>query len=878
MAFGDRNTGQPYEAHVRENASVRTLRVPLTVSLPPASSTPVSVRVVPGGTSAQNPADYTSISPTSFTFTPGGSQTQYLTVALAEDDSIADGNKRIEVEVTSAGGYSLRGSHRAILTIVDNEGPPGAPSGLTATPGQSSLNLSWTAPTASDYPATGYDVRYKLYLVRTAWDTIAITGGTATSHTIAGLVQGDRYIVQVRAKNTYGAGPWSSSWIGYLFSKVSLSASPNPVKEGSEVTVTATLSWSFPEDRRIHLLVSPGTTETLDFDDFALFAPIVIKAGTTSGSVTVETWEDKDEEDETFTVSLRGIDQNPRLVAGTPSEVTVTIQDTGSNSGGPPPGNPPRPPPPPPEDPPPEDPPPEDPPPEDPPPEDPPTEDPPAPTVALSASPNPVDEGDGVTVTASLSAALTDTVTIPLTVTSGTAEADDHGAPTGIVIDAGSSSGVTTVTTAQDDDQDDETFTVALGSLPSSLAAGTPSSVEITITDDDDGPPVQPPPAPTVALSASPNPVDEGDGVTVTASLSAALTVTVTIPLTVTSGTAEADDHGAPAGIVIDAGSTSGATTVTTAQDDDQDDETFTVALGSLPPTLAAGTPNSVEITITDDDRTGGGGGPPVQPTPAPTVALSASPNPVDEGDGVTVTATLSAALTVTVTIPLTVTSGTAEADDHGAPAGIVIDAGSTSGATTVTTAQDDDQDDETFTVALGSLPPTLAAGTPNSVEVTITDDDRTGGGGDPPVQPTPAPTVALSASPNPVDEGDSVTVTASLSAALTDAVTIPLTVTSGTAEADDHGAPTGIVIDAGSTSGATTVTTAQDDDQDDETFTVALGSLPSSLAAGTPSSVEITITDDDRTGGGDGPPTLGAAEKAHVDKVGSALLGLGSE
>ena len=441
--------------------------------------------------------------------------------------------------------------------------------------------------------------RYKLYLVRTAWDTIAITGGTATSHTIAGLVQGDRYIVQVRAKNTYGAGPWSSSWVGYLFSKVSLSASPNPVQEGSEVTVTATLSWSFPKDRRIHVYASPGTAETLDFDAAELSRPIVIEAGATSGTRTAETWEDADSEDETFTVRLRGIDQNPRLVAGTPSEVTVTIQDTGSNVRTPP------------EDPPPEDPPPENPPPENPPPENPPPENPPAPTVALSAQPNPVDEGDGVTVTASLSAALTDAVTIPLTVTSGTAEADDHGSPTGIVIDAGSSSGTATVTTAQDDDQDDETFTVALGSLPSSLAAGTPNSIEITITDDDDGPPVQPTPAPTVALSASPNPVDEGDGVTVTASLSAALTVTVTIPLTVTSGTAEAGDHGAPTGIVIGAGSSSGAATVTTAQDDDQDDETFTVALGSLPSSLAAGAPSSVEVTITDDDRTGGGGGPP---------------------------------------------------------------------------------------------------------------------------------------------------------------------------------------------------------------------------------------------------------------------------
>ena len=35
---------------------------------------------------------------------------------------------------------------------------------------------------------------------------------------------------------------------------------------------------------------------------------------------------------------------------------------------------------------------------------------------------------------------------------------------------------------------DDETFTVALGNLPSEVTAGSPSSVEATITDDDSGP------------------------------------------------------------------------------------------------------------------------------------------------------------------------------------------------------------------------------------------------------------------------------------------------------------------------------------------------------------------------------------------------------
>ena len=110
----------------------------------------------------------------------------------------------------------------------------------------------------------------------------------------------------------------------------------------------------------------------------------------------------------------------------------------------------------------------------------------------------------------------------------------------------------------------------------------------------------------------------------------------------------------------------------------------------------------------------------------------------------------------------------------------------------------------------------------------------------------TPAPpTVRLSASPNPVAEGSSVTVTARLSSTLASAVTVPLTVTRNTSESEDHGTLSSITINAGATSGTGTISTAQDADEDDETFTVALGTLPSSVTAGTPSSVTITISDD---------------------------------
>ena len=106
-------------------------------------------------------------------------------------------------------------------------------------------------------------------------------------------------------------------------------------------------------------------------------------------------------------------------------------------------------------------------------------------TVSLSAAPNPVTEGSPVTVTATLSAALTRDLSIPVTLTAGTAEPDDYGTLTSISISSGQTSGTGTITTAQDTDTDNETFTVSLGTPPSGVTAGTPGSVVITIRDDD---------------------------------------------------------------------------------------------------------------------------------------------------------------------------------------------------------------------------------------------------------------------------------------------------------------------------------------------------------------------------------------------------------
>ncbi len=131
---------------------------------------------------------------------------------------------------------------------------------------------------------------------------------------------------------------------------------------------------------------------------------------------------------------------------------------------------------------------------------------------------------------------------------------------------------------------------------------------------------------------------------------------------------------------------------------------------------------------------------------------------------------------------------------------------------------------------------------------------------------------VSLSVTPNPVDEGQSATVTARLSRALPNGVTIPLTLTAGTAESGDYGALTGIAVAAGSTTGTGTVATVEDADRDDETFTVALGALPDGLMPGDPSSVGVTIRD--RTPPPNRPPTVTVScDPCVVSPGGSSLL-----
>ena len=136
---------------------------------------------------------------------------------------------------------------------------------------------------------------------------------------------------------------------------------------------------------------------------------------------------------------------------------------------------------------------------------------------------------------------------------------------------------------------------------------------------------------------------------TVTAQLSVVSGQTVTVPFTV-SGTASspADYTITASPIVIPAGATSGAITITVADDAlDELDETVVVTMGAPGNGTAGGTITHT-ATITDND-----------PQPSMTFTTAAQSGAENEGT-ITVTAQLSAISGQNVTVPFTV-SGTGQ-------------------------------------------------------------------------------------------------------------------------------------------------------------------------------------------------------------------------
>ena len=382
------------------------------------------------------------------------------------------------------------------------------------------------------------------------------------------------------------------------------------------------------------------------------------------------------------------------------------------------------------------------------------TDDEGTPTVTLELSSPSISENGGVsTVTARLSGATSETVTLNVSAAplSGAVTNDFRlSGNTTLTITAGQTESTGAVTVAAEDNTiDAPAKTVQVSAAVTAGPAGmtAPAARTLTITDDEG--------TPTVTLELSSPSISENGGVsTVTARLSGATSETVTLNVSAAplSGAVTNDFRlSGNTTLTITAGQTESTGAVTVAAEDNTIDAPaktvqVSAAVAAGPAGMTA--PAARTLTITDDEGT-------------PAVTLELSSTSISENGGVsTVTARLSGATSETVTLNVSAAplSGAVTNDFRlSGNTTLTITAGQTESTGAVTVAAEDNTIDAPaktvqVSAAVAAGPAGMTA--PAARTLTITDDEG-------------APTVTLELSSTSISENGGVsTVTARLSGA----------------------------------------------------------------------------------------------------------------
>ena len=137
------------------------------------------------------------------TFTDGVSTTTSTTVT-----GLVNGTAYVfQVAAVNDAGT---GSYSSASSSVTPATTPGAPTSVTATPGNVSAAVSWTAPASNGAAITDYVVQFSSDSGST-WSTFADGTSSSTSATVTGLENGISYVFRVAATNSVGTGDYSSA-------------------------------------------------------------------------------------------------------------------------------------------------------------------------------------------------------------------------------------------------------------------------------------------------------------------------------------------------------------------------------------------------------------------------------------------------------------------------------------------------------------------------------------------------------------------------------------------------------------------------------------------------------------------------------------------
>ncbi len=718
-----------------------------------------------------------------------------------------------------------------------NPAGPAAPTGLTATAGNTRVDLSWTAPSGT---ITGYEVRRGTGSP-VVWGAWAATGSTTASYAVTGLTNGTAYSFQVRAVNNTVLGAMSDT----------VSATPAPpevsvaIVRGESLSVTPGGALLLAEDVALGTIpvqfrVSASPTPATDLtvcvsiaetgvDRVAASAEGAKTVTITGGNATVDypaiSWTDNNVDDRNSLVTMTVVapsdsscSQTGYTVSSSASSGSFLIEDNERTS------------------------------------------------LALSSTDMSMTEEDtsdtavaAVTLGRRLYAGETLVYGVGLSTTTGARLPDgDASTPEDFTV-AVSGTGVTatgldtaspvvtftghdtntvqvatltfTPTAGTDTDGADEAVRVGFGSPGSATnvgggAAGT-GNVDLTI-DDSVG----------LVLSATTLTVAEGGSGTYTVALASQPTATVTVTVGGASGDVTVDtDTSTPNDqntLTFTTGDWNTAQTVTVSADEDGDttNDSATLTHSASGGDYAGLTGDNVVVTVTDDD--------------APGLVFDPTALTVMEGGSGTYTVRLATLPTGNVTVTVTGTSSTdVTVDTNSTMPGnqstlsFTTTTWSTAQTVTVTAGEDNDGVNDEVTLTHTAAGGGYGSVTGNVV-VTVTDNDTPG--------------LTLNPTSLTVTEGGSGTYTVRLATEPSASVTVTVAGASGDVtvdtDPDNDGDQTTLSFTTGDWNTAQTVTVSADEDDDTANDSATLTHSASGGGYGSVTgNVEVTVTDNDTPG-----------------------------
>ncbi len=193
----------------------------------PVTATPAAAATLPGAPGTLTAAPGQSTAKLSWTApTTGSSPTDYVieqyvgSSATGTPTRIDTGSTGLNYTVTglkdgqdytfTVVATNAKGAGPASAPVTTQPiAPPGAPGGLTATPGDGSVSLAWAAPSSGGTP-TDYMVEVYKGMSASGQPVVDDLGGASRTYNVAGLTNGQAYTFEVTASDSSGVGPASA--------------------------------------------------------------------------------------------------------------------------------------------------------------------------------------------------------------------------------------------------------------------------------------------------------------------------------------------------------------------------------------------------------------------------------------------------------------------------------------------------------------------------------------------------------------------------------------------------------------------------------------------------------------------------------------------